>query len=249
MPGALGGVGFELIQKISTGNRFFETGFMGKLILVRHGQASFGAKNYDQLSELGWRQSRRLGDYFSNCGMQFEAVITGTLKRHDETWQGIKESMKSDLQALRLPELNEYDSEAVIHAVHPNPLPKPDTPQLYRQHFQLMREGLRQWMQGMVTPAGMPSYQDFKRGILSALETVSRQYTGDVLLVSSGGPISTAVGHLMGTAAETTIELNFHIRNSAISEFKYNTKGHRLISFNHISHLDDPAYQNWITFT
>ena len=61
---------------------------MGTLYLVRHGQASFGADNYDQLSPLGWQQSRRLGQYFKERGYQFEAVITGTLQRHDETWQG-----------------------------------------------------------------------------------------------------------------------------------------------------------------
>jgi broad specificity phosphatase PhoE len=38
---------------------------MGNLYLVRHGQASFGAADYDQLSELGQRQSVRLGEYFA----------------------------------------------------------------------------------------------------------------------------------------------------------------------------------------
>ena len=32
---------------------------MGTLYLVRHGQASFGAANYDQLSALGQRQSHQ----------------------------------------------------------------------------------------------------------------------------------------------------------------------------------------------
>ena len=35
---------------------------MGTLYLVRHGQASFGSANYDQLSALGQRQCRRLGE-------------------------------------------------------------------------------------------------------------------------------------------------------------------------------------------
>jgi broad specificity phosphatase PhoE len=52
---------------------------MGNLYLVRHGQASFGAADYDNLSELGQRQSVRLGEYFAGKGLQFDAVITGTL--------------------------------------------------------------------------------------------------------------------------------------------------------------------------
>ena len=37
----------------------------GTLYLVRHGQASFGADDYDQLSDLGHKQSVRLGEYFA----------------------------------------------------------------------------------------------------------------------------------------------------------------------------------------
>jgi len=222
---------------------------MGTLYLVRHGQASFGADNYDQLSPLGWQQSRRLGQYFLEHGHRFDAVITGTLQRHDETWQGIREGMGMDLPTTRQAGLNEYDSEAVIRTVHPEPLKKPDSPELYRHHFRLLRDGLRQWMEGAVTPEGMPSYTDFRAGVVAALDWVRTQHTGNVLLVSSGGPISTAVGHILGTAPETTIELNFHIRNSAVSEFKYNPKGHRLVSYNTLNHLDGPNYKGWTTFT
>ena len=55
---------------------------MGTLYLVRHGQASFGAADYDQLSELGTRQCRALGEWFAARGIGFEAVLRGTLCRH-----------------------------------------------------------------------------------------------------------------------------------------------------------------------
>ena len=38
---------------------------MGTLYLIRHGQASFGAADYYQLSELGARQCHALGQYFA----------------------------------------------------------------------------------------------------------------------------------------------------------------------------------------
>ena len=69
---------------------------MGNLYLVRHGQASFGADDYDQLSDLGQRQSQRLGEYFAGKGLQFEAVLTGTLKRHAQTWAGIAKGARKD---------------------------------------------------------------------------------------------------------------------------------------------------------
>ena len=58
---------------------------MGTLYLVRHGQASFGAEDYDQLSELGTRQCHALGLWFAARGLQFEAVLRGTLKRHAQS--------------------------------------------------------------------------------------------------------------------------------------------------------------------
>ena len=133
---------------------------MGTLYLVRHGQASFGADDYDQLSDLGRRQSVRLGQYLRERygdGLRFNAVLTGTLRRQIGTWQGIAEGGGFDAPHVSWPGLNEYDSHAVIAAIHHEPLPKPDTPELYRHHFRLLRDGLTAWMQGRVQPVGMPA--------------------------------------------------------------------------------------------
>lgn len=221
---------------------------MGTLYLVRHGQASFGADDYDQLSELGRQQSERLGQYWRARGLAFDAVLTGTLRRHAQTWAGIAQGAGYTQAAVQLEGLNEYDSAAVIAAIHPQPLPRPDTPELYRHHFRLLRDGLRQWMNGVVSPRGMPSYADFLAGVTDALERVRKQHEGKVLIVSSGGPIATAVGHVLGTTPETTIELNLRIRNSAVTEFTYNPKRHSLLSYNTLPHLDSPELADWITY-
>ncbi|PZO12611.1 MAG: histidine phosphatase family protein [Burkholderiales bacterium] len=226
---------------------------MGTLYLVRHGQASFGADDYDQLSEMGQRQSRRLGEYWAERGVAFDAVITGTLKRHAQTWAGIKEGAKLSHEPLAWPGLNEYDSEAVIRAIHPHALEKPrsaeEAPELYRHHFRLLRDGLTQWMAGTVSPQGMPSYTEFVHGVASALDHVRAKHHGqNVLLVSSGGPISTAVGQVLGLSPEATIELNLRIRNSAVTEFQFNPKRHTLLTYNTLPHLDHQDYKSWITY-
>jgi broad specificity phosphatase PhoE len=223
---------------------------MGTLYLVRHGQASFGAADYDALSELGHRQSLRLGQYWRERGIGFDAVITGTLRRHRETWDGIAEGLGlSQREVLPWPGLNEYDSAAVIATIHPAKLAKPDTPELYRHHFRLLREGLAAWMQGRAVPAGMPSYIDFLAGVTTALDHVRERHHGaKVLVVSSGGPISTAVGHVLRTPPETTIELNLRLRNTSVTEFAFTPKRHMLVGFNAISHLDAPAYRDWVTY-
>ena len=222
---------------------------MGNLYLVRHGQASFGEDDYDKLSALGHQQSVRLGEYFAAKGLVFDAVVTGTLRRHAETFAGIAQGLGLQAEALQWPGLNEYDSEAVIATIHPHKLEKPTSPEMYRHHFRLLRDGLTQWMAGVVSPHGMPSYNDFVAGVTSALDHVRAQHHGkNVLIVSSGGPISTAVGHVLGTSAETTIELNLRIRNSSVTEFAFTPKRHMLVTYNTLPHLDDAQYKDWVTY-
>jgi broad specificity phosphatase PhoE len=222
---------------------------MGTLYLVRHGQASFGADNYDKLSELGHRQCVRLGEYFRHKGVKFDAALVGTLQRQVESLAGIAEGLQWKAEPLSWPGLNEYDSQAVISAIHPEPLGKPDTPELVRHHFRLLRDGLAQWMAGTVQPEGMPSYADFVSGVTSALDHIRQNLHGkNVLIVSSGGPISTAVGHVLGTPPETTIELNLRIRNSSVTEFAFTPKRHMLVTYNTLPHLDHPDHAPWITY-
>lgn len=225
---------------------------MGTLYLVRHGQASFGAANYDQLSELGWRQARRLGEYWRDrfgADLAFDAAFTGTLRRQVQTWHGIAEGAGlRGVPHVQWPGLNEYDSHALIQAIHPDPLPQPDSPERVREHFLLLRAGLAAWMQGDAEPAGMPSWSRFVQGVTSALDHVREHHVGRVLLVSSGGPIATAVSQLLATPAKTTIELNMRYRNSAVSELVFSKRRHTLLTYNTLPHLDAPAYRDWVTY-
>jgi broad specificity phosphatase PhoE len=211
---------------------------MGTLYLVRHGQASFGADDYDQLSPLGHQQAVRLGQYLRP---QLQS-------RPIETWEGIAQGAELPHTPEVWPGLNEYDSHALIEAIHPAPLAKPDTPELYRHHFRLLRDALQAWMAGRTQPQGMPSYADFVGGIEAALDHVRQNHSGDVLIVSSGGPISTAVGRILGAPAETTIELNLRIRNTALTEFVFNPKRHTLLTYNTLPHLDSDEHRDWVTY-
>jgi broad specificity phosphatase PhoE len=207
------------------------------LYLVRHGQASFGADDYDLLSPLGQQQSRLLGEHFKQQGIAFQACLVGSLKRHAQTLAGIQEGLGQSLPTLTLPGLNEYIPEALIAAVHPEPLVKITTPETYRHHFQLLRRGMTAWMDGSAQPVGMPSFADFSAGVAGALAHVRSQCAGDVLLVSSGGPISTAVAQVLGCGPQALIDLNFRLRNSAVSEMVISPKRLSLLTFNTLPHL------------
>jgi hypothetical protein len=54
----------------------------------------------------------------------------------------------------------------------------------------------------------------------------------------------------LGLNGDAVIELNLHLRNSALTEFKVNPKRHTLVSFNTLPHLDPlpaPEHDAWVT--
>lgn len=220
---------------------------MGILYLVRHGQASFGADDYDQLSDLGKRQSVELGRYFADKGLAFDAVLSGTLRRHKQTLAGISEGLDRPLHAMHWPNLNEYNSEAVIAAIHPEPRDRAATADNYRNHFRLLRNGLLQWMLDNTQPQDMPSWQTFRQQVVAVLDHVRQSQAERVLLVSSGGPIASAIGHVLGTPPEATVELNMRLRNTAITEFSFNPKRHSLLTYNTLPHLERLDVAQWVS--
>lgn len=227
---------------------------MGSLLLVRHGQASFGAANYDQLSALGQRQCLRLGEYLGERSLGFEAVFSGTLARQRQSLdciaQGLGQVAGASALPLaeQLPALDEYDSAAVIAAVHPQALPRSTQADAYRQHMRVLRLGLTAWMEDHTAPAGMPSHAAFSAAIAGLLDRIRQTYSGNVLLVSSGGPIANAIAQVLGAPKVAAIDLNLRMLNSAVSEFAYTPKRHILQSFNTLPHLPQPAWSEAISF-
>ncbi|MBP6008967.1 MAG: histidine phosphatase family protein [Rhodoferax sp.] len=221
---------------------------MGILYFVRHGQASFGADNYDQLSPLGERQSLQLGRYFAAKGLMFDAIHTGTLLRHEQTLAGINTGMGSSQPVKQWQGLNEYDPEAVIAAVHPLPLDKTGGREAYLQHFKLLRSGLMQWMLGSTQPKGMPSWSDFTQGVLEVLDQIRDSGHERVLVITSGGPIACALGQVLATPPEATVELNMRLRNSSVTELSFSSKRFSLQTYNTLSHLDTAEFADWVTY-
>lgn len=87
---------------------------MPVIYLIRHGQASFGKEDYDQLSEPGWEQSRLLGRALQNQMLGLPRALCGTMRRHRET-------AEATLGELGLPKewhtdtgFNEYNHEELL---------------------------------------------------------------------------------------------------------------------------------------
>jgi len=220
---------------------------MAELILVRHGQASFGADDYDKLSELGWRQSRWLGEYFAERGAAFDRVIRGSLRRHAETLKGIAEGMGTEMAGEEDARLNEYDSHALLRAhLGDQPMPKSDD---RRAHFRILREALYGWCEGTLTRGAHVPFADFRGGVLGALSAARTGEAKRVLVVSSGGPISTILAEVLGMPARGVADLNLQTRNTGITELQSGARRIHCVSFNNVPHLDRPDRKDALTYS
>ena len=225
---------------------------MAELILVRHGQASFGEDDYDKLSELGWRQSRWLGEHFAERGAAFDRVIRGSLRRHVETLNGIAEGMGRALDGSEDPRLNEYDSHALLSA-HLKGKPLPESGDR-REHFRILREAMYAWTDGTLlsgNPDGAPlePFAEFRRRVLGALTELRGGAVKRVLVVSSGGPISTILAEVLGMPQRGVVDLNLQTRNTGISELQAGASRIHCVSFNNVPHLDRPDRAGALTYS
>ncbi len=223
---------------------------MAELYLVRHAQAAFGTDDYDRLTALGQQQSRWLGEYFAERGMAFDRVLSGTLRRHRETLAGIAEMDAALPQAEEFEGLNEYRADALITAYQAaRDLPPVDHGADRRTHFRLLREVLYAWADGSLQTDAHPSFEHFAAGVRTALDRLREGAARRVLVVSSGGPISTLLGTVLELLPRVMMNLNLQTRNSAISELAFNARAVHFVSFNGVPHLDRPERRASITYS
>lgn len=223
---------------------------MATLFLVRHGQASFGAANYDCLSATGRQQARWLGEYFRTRGLAFSRVFAGTLVRQQDTASEILAGLGGPGATVQTHAgLDEYDGEALYrsytgggdHRAHQNGD--------YNDYWRTFRAAYQAWTEDKLND--MPeSWADFGRRIRAGLQQSLEGATRDdnILVVSSGGAIGRATADLLGAPAQTAIELNLQFRNTAFCEIIAGRSAQRLLSFNNLPHLDQPERREAITF-
>lgn len=222
---------------------------MATLFLVRHGQASFGAANYDCLSATGRQQARWLGEYFRDRGVQFRRVVAGTLVRQQDTATEILAGMgltgaTVDAHAG----LNEYDGESLYRS-YTGVDPRTHQNGNYQDYWRTFRAAFQAWTEGGL--AGMPeSWDDFGGRVRDALAHAAEGAARDdaLLVVSSGGAIGRATADLLGAPAQAAIELNLQFRNTAFCEIIVGRGTRRLLSYNSVPHLEREDRRVGITF-
>ena len=231
---------------------------MSVIYLIRHGQASFGTANYDQLSAVGREQSAILGSYFAALNEPIHGIYTGTLERQRETAQLIAAALAPAPPPLIVePAFDEYESDSILRAfaasLTPAQLAQAGWPGLQhdRRRFQFFLErAARAWVEAQIVAEDMVPWHGFHGRIIAAIEKIMRaEGRGKTLVVStSGGVIGTIVAHVLGLANHIGIELNWAVHNASITRLIYNADKVSLSMFNGLPHLDQEGRRQLITY-
>lgn len=229
---------------------------MATIHLLRHGQASFGSRNYDQLSELGQRQSQVLGGHLKGLNLRFDAMVCGTLSRQQDTAGHARSQLTGELPALETDAaFNEYDADGLFRAYLPRVLREDPTlaaqPQQLSQDRRLFQQAFvsvtRLWVEGATPEHGeLEPWKTFEARVHDALARLNTAYGKDahVAVFTSGGVIAVSTAAALELSPRRTLQLNWGIYNASITELKYRRSGPFLLGFNNITHLRlaaDPA--------
>jgi len=233
---------------------------MSTLTLVRHAQASFFADHYDQLSELGERQARLLGQSWTRRQWSPDEVYVGPRQRHQQTAAAVATVVRRAglpfPEPMTLGELDEYDLDGILCRLAPGLARENQdfagllerqrqgaTERDQARNFQQMFEPLLfHWQtagEGLEDLESWPAFQGRVERCLRQL-TDRPGHGRRVVAFTSGGFIGTAVQLVLGAPDRAALEINWRIRNAALTEFVFTRERFTLDAFNSVAHLADP---------
>ncbi len=240
---------------------------MSRLILVRHGQASFvvgrGAHtlsvDYDRLSAIGERQAAALGKYWARTETRFDWAIRGPAKRHARTEElvlaRLREGGRELGETLEMEEFDEYPAFEVMRTALPELIERDEgiaameaeyrrlsePVEAARGFERLFQRVMRKWARGEAEAAGVEAWAEFCERVKGGLERVRREagQNSRVVVFTSGGPVAVAMREALGLSGEKTMELSWASRNGSFSEFLFSGARFSLGGFNHGPHLEE----------
>ncbi|MFC4068569.1 histidine phosphatase family protein [Actinoplanes subglobosus] len=208
---------------------------MARLLLIRHGQASFGADDYDALSEIGHEQARTLGRSFAERGIRPALIVRGDMRRHDETAAGIVEGLKEPVGTVVDAGWNEFDFQHVV-AVHQPDFGTARTATTPRAFQEIFEAATARWFSGEHDAEYAESFTTFRERVTAALDRLD---TGqDIAVVSSGGPIAMAASLLTTGSAAAWAALNRVSVNTGVTKVIAGSRGLSLSTFNEHTHVE-----------
>ncbi|MDQ7080309.1 MAG: histidine phosphatase family protein [Paracoccaceae bacterium] len=216
---------------------------MGEILIVRHGQASYGTDDYDRLSPLGHQQAGWLGEWLARHEAGFDRIISGTLRRHRETAAGIGAHLDHGPidKDPRLNEMQFFAMERQFRQRHG--IDEDEASADPEGHFTRVMQA---WKAQEISDAP-ESYADFRSRVLDALNDHALP-DHRLLIVSSGGPVGIVLSQVLGLDLGAMTELILSTYNASITRLHLRRGGLRLTQFNAVPHLEHPDRRHALTW-
>ncbi|HLZ66791.1 MAG TPA: histidine phosphatase family protein [Aliidongia sp.] len=234
---------------------------MGEIYLVRHGQASFGADDYDELSPLGHEQGRILGRWHAALGTRIDQVALGNLKRHRQTaeaWASqFSDAAPPPAQWIIDPGFDEYDHREMLLRAHPEAGDLAGLQRWMAEHVlsrrvfqEVFNAAMARWMSGLHDSDYRESWPHFHGRCVGALERLAAQAGASKRLIvfTSGGTISAICQQLMDLPAPRVAELNWSLVNGGVTKLFYQPGRLSLSTLNNYSHLEQRGDAALLTY-
>ena len=228
---------------------------MASVLLIRHGQASFGTVDYDRLSPLGEEQSRRLGRWLKQTGNTPDLVVVGPLRRHAHTADLCVEAAGVTAPRITIAGLDEFDHEEVLARYRPD-LASHDAllaelARLENPHraFQLMfSEAVARWTSNKFDQEYSRSWTAFREAVMEGMQALAAQEVRTIWAFTSGGPIAVITNALVGAPIADAFTLSWPLVNTSTSRVSIGAKRKSLISYNGWPHLEDANSTELVTY-
>jgi broad specificity phosphatase PhoE len=234
---------------------------MGRLLLIRHAQASFLEQNYDKLSAIGEAQALRLGQYWVRQKMVFDRVYSGPCVRQRDTARIVADVYRDAglpfPEPLKMQEFDEYQAEAVLKQGLPRLLENNHEVRELHRAFQdsnspaqrlanfekMFQIVIAKWVDGEVVLPAVESWSEFcARGDRGLSQCMSENGRGQQLAIfCSGGLLGVAMRRALHLSSQDTLRATWLVRNCSYSEFLFSNTDDRftLSMFNAFPHLED----------
>lgn len=213
---------------------------MGQLLLVRHGQASWDADDYDVLSEIGWEQSRLLGKALAARGITPDVVVVGSMRRHRETAEACLQELSDPPESVVDGDWDEFDHVSMLGKLPHSFAGDKPTKAEFQEWFEAATD---RWTGGDHDDDYAESFGAFTDRVGSALRrTAEGAGSGVALVFSSGGPIAWVAANLLADESEAAARLWRRLNpvcvNSGVTRLVTGRRGITLVTFNEHAHLD-----------
>jgi len=215
---------------------------MSVILLVRHGQASFGELDYDVLSPRGFRQAEVVGASLTARGVRVDRAVSGSLVRQRDTARTVLAAANAGVEVEVDPRWDEYDHTPVYDAFAASVAPEllADRAEAARGFQERLEVALLGWSGGARGTGLRPEWSQFSADVAAATDAVvdGLGSGATVLVITSGGVISAVCARLLVLPPAAVVAFNRVTVNAGITKVVHGRRGNTLVSFNDHAHFE-----------